>query len=423
MIRRRPSLYLLCLTLASNYFARLAPTAAWSISNSRAIPSRTGRLRRPALSSTKPSTQQTAEELPLLVQSGPVSPIPQKSYGKGVWVPPSRNVAQRKGKVFSIRQPQDLLDFVIEDERLSVVKVYASWCKTCQVFDVRYRKLASQYGDTYDSAGTHIDQYGRVRFGEMEYDQNEEMCRLLNATKLPYIIMYKGSKGKVAEFQCGPGKFQKLIDAVNEFADSEEDVAGGVLTAVVDGNATFVPQNAELEQSPRSDVVTDDVERLKHQITVLNKEKIELFEVMMADLEYHKEQIQKLNDELAKQRATHQESVQAKDFAVTNLTDTLTRQQKQFDEEVSSLSGQIEGLSKTILQHEETIQSLEVKLSVEQRKREAENLDSRRHSDELKSKIALYESERHSLRKLSILAVKRVGRGVGSFISRLRLRR
>ena len=35
-------------------------------------------------------------------------------------VPPSQNVAQRRGKIFSIQQPQDLLDFVIEDERLSV---------------------------------------------------------------------------------------------------------------------------------------------------------------------------------------------------------------------------------------------------------------------------------------------------------------
>ena len=43
-----------------------------------------------------------------------------KSYGKGVWVPPSQNVSQRRGKVFIIQKPQDLLDFVIEDERLSV---------------------------------------------------------------------------------------------------------------------------------------------------------------------------------------------------------------------------------------------------------------------------------------------------------------
>ena len=39
---------------------------------------------------------------------------------EGIWRPPSQNVAQRCGNVFSIQQPQDLLDFVIEDERLSV---------------------------------------------------------------------------------------------------------------------------------------------------------------------------------------------------------------------------------------------------------------------------------------------------------------
>lgn len=86
-----------------------------------------------------------------------------------------------------------------------LVKVFASWCKTCQVFDIRYRKLANQYSDKTDSKG--IAKHGRVRFAEMQYDNpnNEEMCQLLNATKLPYILMYKGSKGKVDEFQCGPG--------------------------------------------------------------------------------------------------------------------------------------------------------------------------------------------------------------------------
>ena len=46
------------------------------------------------------------------------SPPPKR---KGVWAPPSQNVQQQpQGKIFSIREPQDLLDFVIEDERLSV---------------------------------------------------------------------------------------------------------------------------------------------------------------------------------------------------------------------------------------------------------------------------------------------------------------
>ena len=37
---------------------------------------------------------------------------------KRVWIPPSQN----PGNIFSIQKPQDLLDFVIEDERLSVGK-------------------------------------------------------------------------------------------------------------------------------------------------------------------------------------------------------------------------------------------------------------------------------------------------------------
>eukprot|EP00579_Thalassiosira_antarctica_P032941 CAMPEP_0202000412 /NCGR_PEP_ID=MMETSP0905-20130828/6765_1 /ASSEMBLY_ACC=CAM_ASM_000554 /TAXON_ID=420261 /ORGANISM="Thalassiosira antarctica, Strain CCMP982" /LENGTH=981 /DNA_ID=CAMNT_0048556881 /DNA_START=139 /DNA_END=3084 /DNA_ORIENTATION=- len=162
----------------------------------------------PKAASPQQDTAQTAsQKVPLL---------------EGVWVPPSQNVAQRRGKIFSIQQPQDLLDFVIEDERLSVVKVYASWCKTCKVFDVRYRKLASQFGDKYDSkTGTEITQMGRVRFAEMQFDNpnNEEMCKVLNATKLPYIFLYKGSKGKMKEFQCSPTKFKMLTDAVNEYAD------------------------------------------------------------------------------------------------------------------------------------------------------------------------------------------------------------
>ena len=45
---------------------------------------------------------------------------------KGIWTPPSQNAAQRRGSIFSIQQPQDLLDFVIEDERLSVGEFFMS---------------------------------------------------------------------------------------------------------------------------------------------------------------------------------------------------------------------------------------------------------------------------------------------------------
>ncbi|EJK56254.1 hypothetical protein THAOC_23900, partial [Thalassiosira oceanica] len=65
----------------------------------------------------------------------------------------------------------------------------------------------------------------------MRFDDpnNEEMCRLLNATKLPYVLIYKGSRGKVADFQCGPSGFARLEDAVARLADpiAAADGSGG----------------------------------------------------------------------------------------------------------------------------------------------------------------------------------------------------
>ena len=54
------------------------------------------------------------------------------------------------------------------------------------------------------------------------------MCKLLDATKVPYILMYKREGGKVAEFACTPSKIQLLIDALHEHAlPPEERVVEG----------------------------------------------------------------------------------------------------------------------------------------------------------------------------------------------------
>lgn len=47
---------------------------------------------------------------------------------------------------------------------------------------------------------------------------NEEMCKMLNATKVPYILIYKRDSGKLAGFACPPSKVQLLIDALHEHA-------------------------------------------------------------------------------------------------------------------------------------------------------------------------------------------------------------
>ena len=114
------------------------------------------------------------------------------------------------------------------------MKVYASWCTTCKKFDLRYRKIASQYGD---KQYTNNNQRGQVRFAEMQYDkeENREICNVLKATSFPYIIMYKGSMGKIREFQCTPAKINLLVDAIKEeLVDDESDSDDGLSQQVIE---------------------------------------------------------------------------------------------------------------------------------------------------------------------------------------------
>jgi len=383
---------------------------------------------------------------------------------KGIWTPPSQNAAQRRGSIFSIQQPQDLLDFVIEDERLSVVKVYASWCKTCQVFDVRYRKLASQLGDKQynPKAGNEIistTQLGRVRFAEMRYDDpnNEEMCKLLDATKLPHILMYKGSKGKVADFQCGPAKFKLLVDAVNEHADPIVSVSSEEVAVVADdaedvlelspppeeeegNNATMTAIQSSTTSAKHGE--EDTIDGLKQQLADMEEAKLEMFEIMKAQIEHDKAYIAKLENGVETQRSM----LESKDGEMANMTTVLNQQQsaleskneeikslrermsrsteetRRAEDELSIYKSQVAQLTDRISNVGKTIASLERTSSINERSAQEKERQLEEVFDEWKEEKAMYEGERNSLRKLGVLAVKRVGRGVRNFVSRGRRR-
>lgn len=158
-----------------------------------------------------------------------------------VWVPPSQQLLQSKSTIFKINNPEDFLSFISEDDRPSVIKVYASWCQTCKKIDLRYRKLASKFGDKYNNDNNNINggttvtdqtttsppikQRGQVRFAELQYDNpaNEDLCNnVLEATSFPYFLMYRRQQGQIRRFHCTAAKFQMLVNAVEELLAEEE---------------------------------------------------------------------------------------------------------------------------------------------------------------------------------------------------------
>ena len=301
------------------------------------------------------------------------------------------------------------------------VKVYASWCKTCQVFDVRFRGLAAKYGDNSDSTRD-----GRVRFAEMQYDNpnNEELCQLLNATKLPYILMYKGSKGKVKEFHCSPAKFQLLIDAVNELGDDLASTDTQLIPEVIDNVV-----NSDVAMSIESNAEEDTIS-LQQQLERDTVEKLALFEVMEAQSESDKEYIQKLERNITAQQST----LDAKDIELLSLqksyekemqslSNELTRQQdesNQLKADISAYQIQVHQLNQRISELEYSITSLELESSFNKNLAKDKEHQLQLSADKLEEQKNYYEKERSSLRKLALLGMKRVVSGPRSLFLRFK---
>jgi thiol-disulfide isomerase/thioredoxin len=138
--------------------------------------------------------------------------------------PVRRDAATRPGtfEIHSVTSPQDFVDFLAKDERLVVVKVGANWCKVCKSFDIRWRKLASKLADRVGSE--RKQERGRVRFCEIEFTEHEDLCRGLQATRLPHVLVFRGavgSAGLVDNFQCSPANFQRVVDTVNTCLELE----------------------------------------------------------------------------------------------------------------------------------------------------------------------------------------------------------
>ena len=357
---------------------------------------------------------------------------------KEAWKPPS-SPQNTPNKIFKIQQPQDLLSFVVADERLSIVKVYASWCKTCKVFDIRYRKLASQLG-----GGDNLQSSSPVRFAEMQYDTpaNEEMCKLLNATKLPYILIYRGSQGKVADFQCTPAKFQVLVDTVNDLLSNDGNGNDGVVldsgnstaAAATVSNVTTSSLDSHQQQLTKDgdhNTNNNEINALKEQLVQMENEKIEMFELMKAQIEADKEEIAKMINVVTIQKSMIEERdeqiqklsgvIETKDGELAAMTKNFNNQVKEnnkMEQELALGKSQVADMTNRTAEAEKTISALELKAAI----REKEAMEKERQTKALwasweRQKIK-YEEERNSVRKMAALSVKSIKTKVRVFISR-----
>jgi hypothetical protein len=134
--------------------------------------------------------------------------------------------------VDEINSPEELRDFLNQDDRICVIKFHATWCKSCQRMGLKYQGYANKHGDWVQGQGrsgcdvfNDPDDYerevlkdGEYRFGSIEINSNAGMCKELGINKLPYIHIY--SKGEqLSGFPCGPARFYRLREQLEYQTD------------------------------------------------------------------------------------------------------------------------------------------------------------------------------------------------------------
>lgn len=119
------------------------------------------------------------------------------------------------------------------DDRLVIVKFYASWCKSCALFSIKLDKLALQHADWVSKKdGTTVEKRGSVRIVNIEYGAARELCCALQVKKLPTVYMYTAAASgisaagegmaRVQDFSCPPSQFQRLQDLTAAYLQQQQ---------------------------------------------------------------------------------------------------------------------------------------------------------------------------------------------------------
>jgi len=95
-----------------------------------------------------------------------------------------------------------LIESATQENRVVVIKFYASWCRACKAMSPKYARVAADWPD--------------IEFQEILFDNNKSLCKSLGIKILPYIEIIRGSEGKVEGFTCGPSKISRLQEKLEQ---------------------------------------------------------------------------------------------------------------------------------------------------------------------------------------------------------------
>jgi len=127
--------------------------------------------------------------------------------------------------IVTIDEQSGLDIFLKQDERLCVIKFYAPFCKACNIFRSKFRKLAFDRGDRLNTAG-NVVRDGDVRFAEVEYSSNVKLCKSLSIKTFPSVLIFRGgddttcsisggNRLPLSEIVCKQTAFDDIIAEIN----------------------------------------------------------------------------------------------------------------------------------------------------------------------------------------------------------------
>jgi len=125
--------------------------------------------------------------------------------------------AQSKPHIIELVNPEEYKQFLEADDRLSAIKIHASWCKSCKLFGKQYERIGKEIGDLVAiDDGSTITRKGEIRLAEIEYGKNGKLCKSLGVKKVPSIFFYYRGK-KLDGFPCGPKKIAHTLERLNYY--------------------------------------------------------------------------------------------------------------------------------------------------------------------------------------------------------------